>query len=517
MDRKKYTKRIINLISLLVIILVLNLIAYDSYYKIDLTENKLYTISNATKKILGSLNDKVTIKVVTSTDIPSPYNSRIRYFINLLKEYENYSKGKISLDVIATDKTEDLDKMASLYSIPPLQVNAIENDNLQIKKIYMGAVFIYRDKKQDIPVIANVENVEYEVSTIINNLASSQKAKIALIDAGSSANMRKDIAGLYKTISKNYDVEPLKIANGKVIDKKFDLALLISPQSKLEDYEVYALEEFLMSGKNIILALDLIQGSPQSGYAYSVETGLDNFLKINGLNLKKEIIYDANASIITVQGDAGGFNIATSIRYPFFPQIVNFNKDHSISKNLTAANLIYPTPINIEVDNTTKDNITYTTIAKTSNFSGLEKPPYNVSIERDFTREDFNKGPQTVAVLASGTFKSEFDKPLAGYEDNFRKSGEGKMFLITDGDFIKDQYISSANNDALLLNSIDYLLSDPELAMLRGKKHTFNPITINDVSLQNFLKYSSIFLPLLLAAIVIFIIGRIYKARRQCL
>ena len=130
--------------------------------------------------------------------------------------------------------------------------------------------------------------------------------------------------------------------------------------SKLAEYELYAIEEFLMSGKNVILALDAVSGNPQSGYAYSIETGLEDFLKTNGILLEKQIIYDTNASVINVSNNQGGFILSTSLRYPFFPEIYDFNRSHGISKDLNAINLIYPSPIIINSDNETKDHLKYT-------------------------------------------------------------------------------------------------------------------------------------------------------------
>jgi len=65
---------------------------------------------------------------------------------------------------------------------------------------------------------------------------------------------------------------------------------------------------------------------PQSGYAYSLDVGLEDFLKTNGIILKKQIVFDANASVINVSNNQGGFMLSTSLRYPFFPEIYNFNE-----------------------------------------------------------------------------------------------------------------------------------------------------------------------------------------------
>jgi ABC-type uncharacterized transport system involved in gliding motility auxiliary subunit len=214
---------------------MLNLLASKCLFKIDLTAHKLYTLSEGTKKIISTLPDVVHIKIVASNDIPSPYNNTVKYFIDLLKEYEKYSNKKVKVELIASDDITYLSEKAELYSIPPLQVNAIEKDNLQIKKIFMGAVFIYKDKKEDIPVIANVENMEYEISSIIKNLTGNKKPQLALLEVGNAPNMRQGLTRLYGLLSKNYEVNSVRITEGKPINKKYDVLMLISPMCKLSE------------------------------------------------------------------------------------------------------------------------------------------------------------------------------------------------------------------------------------------------------------------------------------------
>jgi len=92
-----------------------------------------------------------------------------------------------------------------------------------------------------------------------------------------------------------------------------------------------------------------------------------------------------------------------------------------------------------------------------------------LQFDREYSRAEFNKGSQIVALYVEGKFITDFAEPLKGFEDNFKKEGNGKLLLISDGDFIKDQYIGSGNNSVLILNAVDYFMSDPELAPLRGK------------------------------------------------
>lgn len=502
------TKRqIINLISVLVIVIFANLIAARYYYKIDLTENKVYSISNATKKTLQNLKYPLHIKVILSSDIPSPYNNIVRFFLDILEEYKSFAKDKIKLEIIQGSSIET-EKAAKLYGIPPVQVNAIESDSLQIKTIYMGAVIIYGDKTETIPVIANIKVPEYELTSLIKRMNIDKKRMIAILDAGKSSTDINTLRSLTQVLSKNYDVQTVKIEKSKLIDKKFDTALLISPIEKLKPFEKYALEEFLFSGKNLIMAIDKVDGDIQSGYAFKKDLGIENFLEKNGIKLTDKLIFDANATLINVSRNAGGFYITTAMKYPFFPEIIDFDRNELFTKGVTSVNMIYPTLI--EADNS---SLTIKPFMFTSEHTGLESEPYNVAIDREYSENDFTKRRIPVGFIIEGKFKTDFKNPLEEYKDTFKKEGNGRLVLIPDGEMFKDDYISSGDNLKLISNIIDYLMADNELVELRSKVVKYHPISLKDPKTALYLKYFILLFPPIMVIIIGFIIIKFSKRR----
>ncbi|MGA1846466.1 GldG family protein [Deferribacter abyssi] len=502
-------RRWINLVSVVIIVIFLNLIAVRYYYKIDLTENKIYTVSEATKKTLFRLKNPLNVKVIVSDDIPSPYNTSVRFFLDVLNEYKSVASDKVKIDIIQ-DVPQIVEKAANLYGIPPVQVNAIESDSLQIKKIYMGAVLIYEDKTETIPVIANVRVPEYELTSLIKRMSSENEKYVAIIDAGKSANPYSNMRTVFKALSKNYKVESVKIEKGKLIDKKYDVAILVSPIEELKPEEVYPIEEFLFSGKSVILAVDKVDGSVQSGYAFKKETGFEKFFNKNGIKLTNNLVFDANATLINVSRNAGGFIVTTAVKYPFFPEIINFNRELLVTKGVSTVNMIFPTEIKIDKKNQMK----VTPIMFSSDKTGLEKEPYNVALDRQYSLNDFQYSKIPLAFILEGKFVSEFEKPLNEYKDNFRNKGVGKLILVSDGEMFKDDYVVSGDNLKLIQNVVDFLLSDPELLELRGKVVKFHPIMINSPSNALLIKYLILFAPPIFIIVIGFVVMKIFGKRR---
>src|SRR5690349_20810371 len=119
----------------------------------DLTEENEYTLSPATKNILSRANDVITVKLYFTKDVPSYIQNMQDDIINLIEEFRVASGNKIAIEKVSPD-TPALEQEAQNLGIPPLQINVIEKDKQEVRKIYLGLVLLYEDKKEVLPVVA---------------------------------------------------------------------------------------------------------------------------------------------------------------------------------------------------------------------------------------------------------------------------------------------------------------------------------------------------------------------------
>ncbi|MEK6571889.1 MAG: GldG family protein, partial [Bacteroidota bacterium] len=150
MSQRRQT--IIRLVLILGIIALLNIIAVRVFTRFDLTKSKMYTLSDASKTLVKSLDDKYLVKAYFTSDLPAPYNNNRRYLQDQLDEYRAYARGNFQYEFIDPSKKEDIEQEAQRYGIPPVQVQVLKEDKLQIEKAYMGLVFLYGDKQERLPV-----------------------------------------------------------------------------------------------------------------------------------------------------------------------------------------------------------------------------------------------------------------------------------------------------------------------------------------------------------------------------
>ena len=186
-SKKKSGKYLKFIIYLLVIVLV-NVAGITLFFRMDLTKNKVYSISAASKKVVATLSEPLTINVFFTKDLPSPYNNTERYLHDLLAEYAihadkffNYRFFDVSPEEgETTDATKENQQLASNYGIHPIQIQAIEKDEVKFQKAYMGLVLIHGDLIERIPTITATEGLEYKLTTAIQKMNNKISALLSL-------------------------------------------------------------------------------------------------------------------------------------------------------------------------------------------------------------------------------------------------------------------------------------------------------------------------------------------------
>ena len=172
----------------MITIVLINIAGITLFFRMDLTGNKIYSISKASKRVVSTLSEPLTIKVFFSKNLPAPHNNTERYLHDLLEEYAihanhyfNYRFYNVSLDQggISTE-TDENQQVANNYGIHPIQIQNIERDELKFQKAFMGLVIIHGDMIEKIPTITTIEGLEYRLTTSIQRLNNKISAFLNL-------------------------------------------------------------------------------------------------------------------------------------------------------------------------------------------------------------------------------------------------------------------------------------------------------------------------------------------------
>ncbi|MGV7930327.1 MAG: GldG family protein [Spirochaetota bacterium] len=154
------------LLSIVIIVLV-NLIGLFLYFRIDLTANNAYSLSDVSRKIVSSLEEPLTIKVFFSNDLPAPYNAVSRYLSDLLEEYSQRGNRNFRYEFVDVEKNKDA---AADFGVHPVQIREIKNDRVSARNAYMGIAVVHGDLIETIPSITEPEGVEYRITTLMQKM-----------------------------------------------------------------------------------------------------------------------------------------------------------------------------------------------------------------------------------------------------------------------------------------------------------------------------------------------------------
>ncbi len=190
MPGKKRSEKYVKFLVYLIIVVLANVAGITLFFRMDLTANKMYSISNASKKVVSTLSDPLTIKVFFTKNLPAPHNNTERYLHDLLEEYAVYANNYFNyhfydVSVVEGELSEEKQenqKLANNYGIHPVQIQAIEKDEVKFQRAYMGMVIIHGDLIERIPTITTTVGLEYKLTTAIQKLNNKISALLGLQD-----------------------------------------------------------------------------------------------------------------------------------------------------------------------------------------------------------------------------------------------------------------------------------------------------------------------------------------------
>jgi len=469
------------------VIVIVNILADRFFLRLDFTADKRYTLSDATKNILKSLNETVTVTAYFSEELPGEFTQLRRDFKEELIEYSNRSKGKVMFEFINPNKDEATEQKAMQEGINPVLINVREKDQVKQQKAYLGAVVHYGDKKEVIPLIQPGAAMEYSLSTSIKKMSVDNKPKIAFLDGHEETSLNS-MAQAMQSLSVLYDVEPVKLSDSAASLDPFKTLVIVNPKDTIPESDLTKLDDFLAKGKNIYIAMNLVEGNFQTASGSAVSTGLEKWLENKGVRVNPNFIVDQNCGSVMVNQQQGFMTFQTNMRFPYLPNVAKF-ADNPAMKGLTSVMLQFASSIEVT---SLKPETTFTPLAFTSEKSGTENPPLYFDINRNWQEKDFPLSNLVVCGLLSGKIAGNIPSRIIIVSDgDFPVNGEGQQARQI-----------PADNLNFIVNAIDWLSDDTGLIDLRSKGVASRPLDQMEDGKKAMLKYFNFLLPIILIIVV---------------
>lgn len=495
-------------IALFIGILVgINVIAAFVFFRWDLTQEKRYTISDATKKLLQNLDHQVVIKVYLTGDFPAGFERLERAIQETLESFTDYGGGNVAYRFIEPTDPKLQEELIGKGLIPT-NLFANEEGKRTERLVFPGAVLVYEGKEYPVQLLKgnksatseeqlnqSYEGVEFELASAIRRLAQKDRKRIGVL-VGHTKVPPPRFSDFLANLQQNYDLY-FDIQNPDNWDKG-DLLVIPKPDSPFSEDEKYRLDQFVMRGGKLLMFADgarVDSVSLEGTFAQPLDVNLDDLLFKYGCRINQNLIKDLSCAMIPLNvGNMGDKPQIQPMPWRFFPLINNFGK-HPIVRNLDALYTRFPSSI----DTIQVDGIKKTPLLLTSRYTQLRKAPvlvgYNEARQQPDPRE-YNAGEKPIAVLLEGSFSSLYNNRLLPNDPRTKsfvgKSKPTQMIVVSDGDLIVNDIDYKRNaplplgydrlsgntfaNRDFALYAVDYLADSEGLITARNKQVTLRPL-----------------------------------------
>jgi gliding-associated putative ABC transporter substrate-binding component GldG len=487
-------------------LVILNLISTKLFGRLDFTENKLYTLSDVTKQILRELDEPLTVKAYFTRDLPAPYNNTARYVEDQLAEMKAYGRGKFRFELVDPADQEKLKAEAEKFRLEPIQVNEMKKDKVEFKLAYLGMVFLYEDKQEVIPAIQSLDNLEYEILSKIRRVTTQKIPAIGFLEGHGELGLRDKMTTLDRELRKLYELKPVNLEQRNSVPEDIDLLCIIGPTEDIPEKDQFIIDQYLMGGGKILFMANMVKTELQQMAATKGNLRIDNWTENYGFKINEDLILDRNCPTLPFQTMSQYGRQITMVTYPFFPEVVTFNRQNAAMKILRQVRLYFPSSIDTAV--APGYDLKVTPLMWTSDKAHAMTAPYDIDPFQLRGKLMFDTGHLALAVLVQGEFRSYFvnrevPKDAEGNPVSIDpikgSSPDTRIVVIGDANMINDQYLAPGlDNLTATMNIIDWLAQDEALIGIRSRAVVSRPIgEVSDVTRQA-VKYINLFIPPLL-------------------
>ena len=508
--KKIYNNKVLQYCFLIFLFLFFNIITFKILVnkKIDLTTDKLYTVSENTKSIIKNLSEPINIKLFFSNSLSKElsqirdYEKRVR---ELLMSYKKISNKNITIEIIDPRPFTDQEDLANVYGIQGLQLNE------EGERFYFGAVF--SNSVDDTAVIPFFELdreqfLEYDLTKTIYNLANTSKPNIGLISGLPLVGRVNNSQGnaqyerpffIYQTLSEFFNVIDLSLEVSE-IPQNVDQLLIVHPKN-LSDVTLYAIDQFVMTGKGVTIFTDPFSefdnnlSKPESEKDFS-NSNLSRLFTSWGFDMKPGMVIGdiVNGRKVSL-GPSNDQKIVTYVLWLAIQQNLLSNTD-IITSNLDY--IFLKSAGSIENLNTNSSLVIEPLISTSKESMLIEryKMQFRADPEqllKDFVSQDksYIIGARIKGQLDSAFTMEDIKKIELDTKQHINNIKDANIILFADTDLLSDNtWISEqdlfgrnsitpiADNGRMVVNSIESMSGGRNLIGLRGRGSSNRPFLV---------------------------------------
>jgi ABC-2 type transport system permease protein len=487
-------------------VVAVNLISTRLFGRLDLTENHVYTLSPASRAIVATMPDYLTVKAYISKDLPPELANVSRYLRDMLDDYHTYSKGKLRFESFDPGSDKKYEDEASACKVQKLQIQVMREQKFEVGTYYLGLCFQYQGTDEAIPEIAQTEGLEYEISSLIKRM-TQKKRKVAFTTGHGEQDLSQGFTLIKHFVDQEFDSSTVNPSTTPIGDD-VDALVVGGPKQPFDDKGRHEIDAFLMKGRGAIFLVDgMILSSPraqggmppqlaQMKTGQANQVGLSELLEKYGFKIGEDFVFDK----LNVPGavDVGGRKMLKNL-----PEFVGVktdptDKDMSVLSGVNV--IVFPFASSVQLVGPLADGKPPTgSTARLWTLAHSSPDAWKQTGFFAFTpmvpvEEGKEHGSYGLAYAYQGPLKSAYAPPgpapgMSLPEPQNMPPSESRkpvrMVVVGDSDFASDEYLQLSRylpfyqgGAQMLFNAISWTMEDEALTPVRSKTVSARPIEI---------------------------------------
>ena len=518
---------------LVLALLVVNIVALKFHARIDFTNEKRFTLSKASTKLLQKVKEPIVVDVFLKGNYPSGFKRLASSTTDLLQEFKEVAGANLTVNLISPNET--MPETAVLYAdtlagmgLVPINLTSQVQEGQQQQLVYPYALVRYQNKQ--IPVtlyqgktplinfqeLSSAEaTLEYKLVSAISQAMQTEKPIIGYANGNGEPTDVTTYDLVQNTLLPNYQLFTINVNTQPVVPPEFKVLLMVKPTRPFTDEAKFKIDQYVMNGGKLLFFIDRLEAeldSLQRGevVAYDRDLKLNDLFFKYGARINGDLLMDLQCDYLPF--DVNGNGQFELLPWNYFP-VLEPQAKHPITKNLGFVSARFINSIDtVEAPGVTKTILLHSsanarTIATPALISGKENETAPQS-------EKYSRANIPVALLLEGKFTSLYANRLSSsMSDSLSKCGatflprnttNTKIILVADGDMVLNSTVRGAEpipmgmnaytygtqrqfpfaNKDFLQNCLDYLVNENDLSEAKAKDYVVRLLDTKKVEAQ---------------------------------
>lgn len=443
------------------------------FFRVDLSRNRAYTLSAATRGIVAGLQEPLAVTYYVSDKLRGryPFPGQVE---DLLNEYAVAARGKLTVKSLDPAKAKTPVRPEQL-GIVAQQMQVVEREETSVATVYSGIVLQYLDRTESLPFVSDLATLEYDLSSRIRAVVTDSRRTVGLLLGNVSKGWEQDYRYLLQELSARFDLRPVE--KGSEVPADVPVLLVIGSRD-LDEYAVREIDRFVMRGGRAMLAVDSVDVNLAQGLVANVnqEKAMARALARWGVTLEDQLVLDTVNQRLSFRMQSNQYMI---VNYPHWVTVLarEVSRTNPITSRFAGLDLYWPSVLAVSPP----PGVTAEPIVRSSPEAWAMKVPFetNPALSQVLAQQATERRQFPLVVALAG----EFPSALGGRELPTRpgetpstapvpaKSPSTRLLVVADADFASDaiQYTQAEYNLVFLSNCVEWLSMEDDLLAIKTR------------------------------------------------